>query len=230
MSIVGPQVERQLRDRFASSLEDAVVLTLHVRSQASSRLVLMSGGVAAGTSNEVREIAQAVADASNGKVRLDVVEVPLGEHDDDLPRLTIGVDGETPRIEFRGLPSGYEFATLVDAVERVSSGKHLTDENAAKLAGLDKDVEVMVFVTPTCQYCPSAASTANRMALASDRIRAVTVEANEFPVLASRFGVQGVPLTVVNAAGSFVGAMPEAAFVERVLELAGANAEPAPEG
>jgi hypothetical protein len=37
-------------------------------------------------------------------------------------------------------------------------------------------------------------------------------------------------LTVVHAAGSFVGAMPEAAFVERVLELAGANAEPAPEG
>jgi len=79
----------------------------------------------------------------------------------------------------------------------------------------------MVFVTPTCPYCPGAASMANRMALTSPRIRSVVVEANEFAELSRRFQVEGVPRTVVNRAGSFVGAPPETMFVESVLQLAG---------
>lgn len=61
------------------------------------------------------------------------------------------------------------------------------------------------------------------MALASERVHAVGVEANEFPELSQRFGVRSVPLTVVNQSGSFVGALPEAAFVDRVVALASTN-------
>jgi hypothetical protein len=64
-------------------------------------------------------------------------------------------------------------------------------------------------------------SLANRMALASPLVSARTIEANEFPALSQRFGVQGVPRTVVNESGAFVGALPEAQFVEAVLQLAG---------
>ena len=64
-------------------------------------------------------------------------------------------------------------------------------------------------------------SLANRLAIASDRVRAVCVEANEFPELSRRFDVQGVPRTVVNRGGAFVGALPEPHFVAGVLELAG---------
>ena len=64
-------------------------------------------------------------------------------------------------------------------------------------------------------------SLANRMALASPNVSARTIEASEFPDLSRRFGVQGVPRTVVNEQGAFVGALPEAQFVAAVLELAG---------
>jgi hypothetical protein len=64
-------------------------------------------------------------------------------------------------------------------------------------------------------------SLANRMALASEHVRALTVEANEFPELSRRFGVSGVPRTVINRSGAFVGALPEAQFVEATLKLAG---------
>jgi protein-disulfide isomerase len=41
-------------------------------------------------------------------------------------------------------------------------------------------------------------------------IRAEGVEATEFPELANRFNVRGVPQTVINSgAGTVVGAMPE---------------------
>jgi len=61
---------------------------------------------------------------------------------------------------------------------------------------------------------------ANRMAIASPKVRALVVEANEYPDLAQRYQVQGVPRTVVNRSGAFVGALPEGQFIESVLTLA----------
>ena len=67
-------------------------------------------------------------------------------------------------------------------------------------------------------------SLANRMSVASPWVTARSVEANEFPELSARFGVQGVPRTVVNERGAFVGALPEPQFVQAILQLA--RAEP----
>jgi alkyl hydroperoxide reductase subunit AhpF len=82
------------------------------------------------------------------------------------------------------------------------------------------EVEVTVFVTPSCPYYPGIASMANRMALVSPNVRSRAVEANEYPELADRYQVQSVPRTVMNRSGAFVGALPEAAFVDAVLQLA----------
>lgn len=68
-------------------------------------------------------------------------------------------------------------------------------------------------------------SLADRMALVSPRMSALTVEANEFPELSRRYEVQGVPRTVVNQRGAFVGALPEAQFVSAVLGIAEGGAE-----
>jgi len=64
-------------------------------------------------------------------------------------------------------------------------------------------------------------SLANRMSVASPWVSARTIEANEFPELSARFGVQGVPRTVVSEHGAFVGALPEPQFVQAILQLAG---------
>jgi Thioredoxin domain len=63
------------------------------------------------------------------------------------------------------------------------------------------------------------------MALASPQIRAVCVEANEFPYLSNQFRVRGVPHTVINRKAAFVGALPEPDFVAAVLEGAGVVAD-----
>ena len=59
------------------------------------------------------------------------------------------------------------------------------------------------------------------MALASSHVRARAIEANEFPELSDQFHVRGVPQTVVNQKGIFVGALPEPMFIEKVLEQVG---------
>ena len=55
------------------------------------------------------------------------------------------------------------------------------------------------------------------MAFASPHITASAVEATEFPDLARRYTVTGVPKTVVNDEIEVLGALPEEAFVEETL-------------
>ena len=47
------------------------------------------------------------------------------------------------------------------------------------------------------------------------------VEVSEFPHLAVKYGVQGVPHTIINEKISIVGAVPESEFARKVLEAIG---------
>ena len=64
---------------------------------------------------------------------------------------------------------------------------------------------------------------ANAFALESQLVRADGIEATEFPHLAQRHHVMGVPKTVVNGNGGVEGAMPEPYFLEAVLSAAAAQ-------
>ena len=55
------------------------------------------------------------------------------------------------------------------------------------------------------------------MAFANANIRAYAIEATEFPDLARRYQVTGVPKTVVNDEVEIMGALPEGPFIEQAL-------------
>jgi alkyl hydroperoxide reductase subunit AhpF len=61
---------------------------------------------------------------------------------------------------------------------------------------------------------------AQHMAIASPRITAQCIEANEFPELSQRYRVMAVPKIVINDRVEFEGAIPEANFVGAVLQAA----------
>lgn len=66
---------------------------------------------------------------------------------------------------------------------------------------------------------------AHKAAIESDRVSADCVEATEFPQLVMRYQVRGVPRTVVNDAAYLDGALPEAGFIQAVVQgAAQANA------
>ena len=56
------------------------------------------------------------------------------------------------------------------------------------------------------------------MAFASPSITAYAVEATEFPDLARRYRVTGVPKTIVNEEIEVLGALPPDAFIEQALQ------------
>lgn len=59
-----------------------------------------------------------------------------------------------------------------------------------------------------------------KCALASPRVTATAIEANEFPRLAEEMEVWAVPRIVVNGAPQWDGAVPERVFLQRVLSAA----------
>ncbi|MEW6248138.1 MAG: thioredoxin family protein [Nitrospirota bacterium] len=89
------------------------------------------------------------------------------------------------------------------------------------LAKVDRPVHMQVMVTLTCPYCPVAVRTAHRFAMASDHITADMVETTEFPHLAVKYNVQGVPNTIINETHSVLGAQPEVAVAQEVLKAIG---------
>ena len=103
-------------------------------------------------------------------------------------------------------------------VSRGASG--LSQRSIEKIKEIDVPVHIQVFVTPTCPYCPSAVHLAHQLAMENDLITADMIEAIEFPDLAEKYMVMGVPKVVMNDVYYFEGALPERHYVDKVVEAA----------
>lgn len=121
-------------------------------------------------------------------------------------------------IRFYGIPSGYEFTSLIGTILDVSRGDSgLSPKNRELLRNIDRQVRLQVFVTPTCPVCPTAVRLSNRLAIESDMVWAEMIESNEFVPLAQKYGVMGVPKTIINEIYDIGGAVPEDLLVLHVL-------------
>jgi glutaredoxin-like protein len=146
-------------------------------------------------------------------------------HVDKAPGYVItardGADIHDYGIRFAGIPAGHEFTTLIRDILMVSArDSGLKPETREFLAELQRPVQLEVFVTPTCPYCPQAVVLAHQFAFESPMVQAEMIEAMEFPDLSDEYGVSGVPHTVINAgAGELVGAAPEAYLLQKVQQV-----------
>lgn len=179
---------------------------------------------------ETEQVLREVADLSD-KIKLEVYNLITDKDKadalgiDKIPGTAI-LGAVDYGVRFYGIPSGYEFTSLVEDIVDISRGQtNLSARTLVLLAKLHQPVHIQVFVTPTCPYCTAAVRLAHSLAIASEHVRADMVESVEFPQLAIKYQVKGVPRTVVNETSSFEGAVPEPLFVAKVLHGAGAMTE-----
>ncbi len=144
---------------------------------------------------------------------------------EDAPAVLLMNKNIKGKIVYYGIPSGYEFANLLDTIVRASNNDPgLTEKSKAFLDSLDSPIKMNVFVTPTCPHCPTSASIAFRYAMYSDKVTGQVIEASEFPEWSNKFKVMGVPKTVINDKGSYVGGYPEDMAVDQIKQaLEGKN-------
>ncbi|HSM23804.1 MAG TPA: thioredoxin family protein [Anaerolineaceae bacterium] len=121
-------------------------------------------------------------------------------------------------IRLSGIPAGHEFTTLINDIVMVSKGDSgLSQAIKEKLANLTSPVNLQVFVTPTCPYCPQAVLLAHQMAMESHFVTGEMVEAMEFVELSNKYNVSGVPHTIINdGSGEVVGAVPETHLMNEI--------------
>jgi glutaredoxin-like protein len=143
----------------------------------------------------------------------------------------IAIDGDDDYgIRFFGVPAGKEFTTFIESIMLVSSRKPILSSEAKDLLKkIDKKVNLKVFVTLECPYCPAMVMRAHKLALASDNITAEMVESSQFAQLASDFDIFGVPNTIINnGKGSVEGLVTEEVLIQQILEALERTGEKSP--
>ncbi|WJW76360.1 FAD-dependent oxidoreductase [Thiohalobacter sp. IOR34] len=124
-------------------------------------------------------------------------------------------------IRFYGVTSGYEFDSLIEAILMVSGGETGLDAEARALARrIRHPLHLEILVTLTCPYCPAMVQLAHQLAYLNPQIQADMIDAAQFPELAQRYQVSGVPRTVVNERPAFEGALPPRDALLEILRLA----------
>ena len=186
------------------------------------KIVMFTQEIECGSCNSTREIIQEIA-TLNGKISVEVYDfvadaAKAKEYGvDKIPALAI-IGKKDYGVRIYGLPYGYELQTLIDAIINVSKGKtDLSDKTKQILADVKSPVHIQVFVSLTCPHCPVAAAVAHKLAIESDMVKADVISTTEFPDLAMKYNVIGVPKVVINEKVEFVGAFNEDLFAENVL-------------
>jgi len=96
------------------------------------------------------------------KIKIDVLNFVLNKDEaeklkiDKIPATAILGDKDYG-IRFFGIPAGYEFNSFINAIKMVSlKDSSLKEDIKQKIKLVNKPVNIKVFVTLTCPYCPAA--------------------------------------------------------------------------
>ena len=210
MSLIPEDKQEYLRNKFNENLVDPV------------RILMFTQEIECRFCSDTRQLAQELATLSD-KITVEVCDfVADGDKAkeygiDKIPALAI-VGKKDYGVRIYGIPYGYELQTLIEAVINVSRGTtDLSEKTKAILTDVKSPVHIQVFVTLTCPHCPVAAAIAHKLAVESDMIKADVIDSSEFPALAQKYNVIGVPKIVINEKIEFVGAFNEDLFAEHVL-------------
>jgi glutaredoxin-like protein len=217
MPLMDEKVRQQVQ-KALSGMQHAVRIVMFTQGE--------GGALECEYCQQTRELAEEVA-ALSDKIVLEIRDFQADEAlaeaygVDKIPAMVLAAEDASPTthgIRLYGVPAGYEFSTLIEDLRMLGTGDPgLTQSTLDALQRLTQPLHIQVFVTPTCPYCPRAVVLAHKLAMASELVTADMVEATEFPYLANKYHVHGVPRTVVNETIHIEGAVPEAALISEVM-------------
>jgi len=208
---ISEQDREYLKKHFKDNLKDNVEIILFVNE------------IGCRYCKETKQLLEELSSLSE-KIKLEVYNFILDKSKveeykiDKTPAIVIR-NSKDYGIRFFGIPAGYEFSTLIETITFLSKGETDLPENIKNsLKEIDKDIEIQVFVTPSCPYCPIAVKTAFEFAFENEKIKGYGIEVIEFPDLGQKYNVMGVPKIVINNTVSFEGAVPPEVFLEKIRE------------
>ncbi|MEM3180915.1 MAG: thioredoxin family protein [Candidatus Micrarchaeaceae archaeon] len=210
MAIIGEKDAMQLKELFTKKLQNEVNIMLFTSRKGDCQLC-----------DKTTELINDMAKLSD-KIKVKQYDINANEREakflgvDKVPAIVLG-GRKIYNTYYFGMPYGHEFSALVnDMLEAAAGETSLKKETKEKLKAVKDKVDILVFVTPTCPYCPLAVHMAHQFAIENNNIRSSMIEAMEFPELADKYGVMAVPKIVINDSVQFEGAVPEEMFLEYI--------------
>ena len=150
MPVLREADRQRLQELFTSQLGDPVTITYFTQYES----VLTVPGQECTFCQETRDLWEALAGLSD-KIVLQVYDFvrdkEKAEHlgIDKIPASVLSGHNEG-LLRFFGIPSGYEFAVVVEDIVHLSTGTpRLAPTTVSALQSLDARVHIQVFVTPT---------------------------------------------------------------------------------
>jgi alkyl hydroperoxide reductase subunit AhpF len=142
MPFLNAQTAAEVRKQFAA-MRDPVTLVVFSQSLDAAELCAQNEQLV----REVAELSDLIAvEVLNLAIDRDRAEA-YGV--DRVPAIVV-TGARDYGLRFYGVPAGYEFSNLIDAVVLASTGEPaLAEETRTALAGLTADVDIKVFSTPT---------------------------------------------------------------------------------
>ena len=151
MPLIPLQDQEVIRSKFEQELKGDIRI-VHFTERESPLVV--PGREQCLYCRETRQLLEEVTGLS-AKLHLEVYDIQedkgkAEEHGIDMVPATVLLNGHGGRLRYFGIPSGYEFATLIEDIVDVSAGQGaLAPGTRDELAKIDQDVHIQVFVTPT---------------------------------------------------------------------------------
>ncbi len=124
----------------------------------------------------------------------------------DAPCISIQGESKDYGLRYMGVPEGGEFNVFIDTIEMVSRNEyHLSERTLEFIEEINRPVDIKVFVTKSCGWCPPAIQKAYSFALVSDYITSTVIDCYSFPELAIKYNVAAVPKIVINDKAELIG-------------------------
>jgi hypothetical protein len=93
------------------------------------------------------------------------------------------------------------------------------------LEKLEKDTDILLFISTGCPNCPHQIRSVATLTLASPRIAVEIVDANQEPEFAAQYGIRSVPTTIVDDELIMVGVISASELALRILAQQGPDGD-----
>jgi len=232
MTLLNAEVREQIKEIFNKEVENPV------------KVLLFTGMIGCETCPYAEQLMKEIKEIVPNKFDLEVISTvqpegaekakEYGLDPERVPAIVIlDAEGKDRGIHYIGLPAGLEFSTFINGVILASKKEIPVDETLKeKLEQINQPLDVRVFVTTSCGYCPQAAITAYNFAVLSDNIVANVYDAQENADVSQKYQVVGVPKKVITKQGSdepvveFVGAQPPEFFLSYLIQASQKLSQP----
>jgi alkyl hydroperoxide reductase subunit F len=142
---------------------------------------------------------QELADLTNEIAELsDKISVKAGS-DRRAPSMAVGPAGQTPRVNFAGIPMGHEFTSLVLAL--LQAGGHPSKADAAmqeQIRNLKGEFHFETYISLSCQNCPDVVQALNLMAVLNPNITHTMIDGALFQKEVEERQIMAVPSVYLN--------------------------------